>query len=126
MTISKPLILVVEDDRDIRDSIAEILEDEGFVVAVAIDGEDALRYLGENPPPSLILLDLLMPRLDAKGFREAQLANPDWAAIPTVVMSADRSANDRARELGATAGVQKPVRIDDLLDVVRASLKQPG
>lgn len=126
MEIEKPLILVVEDDRDIRDSIAELLEEEGFVVATAADGELALSYLANNPPPSLILLDLLMPRLDAKGFREAQMQRADWAAIPTVVMSADRFANERAKDLGVTAGVQKPVRIDDFLAVVRRHLRRPS
>jgi len=121
--IAGPLILVVEDDRDIRDTIAEILEDEGFAVATAADGERALDYLANNPAPALILLDLLMPRLDARGFREVQEKHADWSQIPTVIMSADRSANERAKELHATAGVQKPLCIDELLAVLRRSIR---
>lgn len=123
METQRPLILVIEDDRDIRDSITEILEDEGFAVASAQDGEAGLAWLANNDAPALILLDLLMPRLDARGFRGEQMKNPAWAQVPTVIMSADRSANERALELGATAGVQKPVRIDDLLAVVSTSMR---
>lgn len=116
------LILVVEDDPDIRESIQEILEDEGYRVATAFNGEDALCSLREGARPDLILLDLLMPRMDAREFRDEQLKDAAWSQIPTVIMSADFHYEEKARELGATAGVAKPVAIDDLLAVVRASL----
>jgi len=118
----RDLILVVEDDRDIRDSIAEILEDEGYRVATAADGELGLRHLAEEELPSLILLDLLMPRVDAAGFREAQMREPLWAAIPTVIMSADLQTARKAHELSATAGVCKPVKLEELLAVVHTCL----
>lgn len=117
------LILVVEDDPDIRESILDILEDEGYRVATATDGEDALSYLREREPPDLILLDLLMPRMNAKELREVQLREPKWAKIPTVIMSADFRAEEKARELSATAGLSKPVEIDNLLEVLRRALE---
>lgn len=118
----RELILVVEDDQDIRDSIAEILEDEGYRVATAADGELGLRHLAEQELPALILLDLLMPRVDAQAFRRAQMSEPRWAAIPTVLMSADFQTVQRAHELSVTAGVCKPVRLEELLAVVRGCL----
>ena len=57
-------ILVVEDDDDIRESIGIILEDEGYCVALAEDGQKALEQLDELPRPCLLLVDLVMPRLD--------------------------------------------------------------
>ncbi|MFO0586813.1 MAG: response regulator [Polyangiaceae bacterium] len=119
---SGALILVVEDDPDIRESIQEILEDEGYRVATAFDGEDALRCLRESARPDLILLDLLMPRMNAREFRDVQLLDAAWSRIPTVIMSADFHYDEKARELGAAAGVAKPVALDDLLAVVRACL----
>lgn len=116
------LILLIEDDPDIRESIVDILEDESFRVATAVDGEDGLERLRSGEAPDLILLDLLMPRMDARAFRKEQLRVPAWAAIPTVIMSADLRAEEKARELSAAAGVSKPVEIDALLAVMRAAL----
>lgn len=117
------LILLIEDDPDIRESIVDILEDEAFRVATAVDGEDGLEHLRAREKPDLILLDLLMPRMDARAFREEQMKVPAWAAIPTVIMSADLRAEEKARELSAAAGVSKPVEIDALIAVIRAALQ---
>src|SRR5437868_11724547 len=82
-------ILIVDDDESIRTSLADVLGDEGYVVATAADGLEALEYLRHSTlVPCLILLDLWMPRLNGQGFREQQLANRDWLSIPVVVISA--------------------------------------
>lgn len=112
------LILLVEDDGDIRESLAEVLEDEGYRVAHAADGERGLAQLASGELPALILLDMWMPRMDARGFREAQLREPAWAAIPTVLMTGERDAIQVARAMSVTAAIQKPVTIDVLLQVI--------
>lgn len=112
------LILLVEDDGDIRESLAEVLEDEGYRVALAADGERGLAQLASGELPALILLDMWMPRMDARGFREAQLREPAWAAIPTVLMTGERDAIQVARAMSVTAAIQKPVTIDVLLQVI--------
>jgi CheY-like chemotaxis protein len=115
----EPLILVVDDDRDIRDSLIETLEDHGFRAAGAANGIEALDVLRTSAErPSLILLDLMMPMMDGPEFREEQLKNPSWAEIPVVVISAYSDVEARARSL-AVEYMRKPLAIRPLIDVVR-------
>ena len=115
-------ILLVEDDRDLRDSIKEALEDEGYAVVGATDGVDAIEHLRTGGAlPRLILLDLMMPRMNGYQFREAQLANPSWASIPVVVLSAD--PRPKAGALGATAHLRKPVKLEVLFARIGQSLR---
>jgi CheY-like chemotaxis protein len=112
-------ILVVEDDADVRESLAELLLTEGFPVAVARDGEEALSRLHENPETALVLLDLMMPVMDGWAFRTRQNADPNLASIPVVVITA-LSPDERKREgLGDTPCLFKPVDVSRLLDMVR-------
>jgi DNA-binding response OmpR family regulator len=110
--------MVVEDDGDIRDSVAEILEEEGYTVSVAADGLEALRHLEcDSPKPDLILLDLMMPNMNGFQFREEQLKG-EHAAIPIAVVTADGDAKDKARQLHAAGYVRKPLKVQPLLDLV--------
>jgi CheY-like chemotaxis protein len=83
-------ILVVDDDEDIRQTLATLLEAEGYDVNLAIDGADALRALADGPLPDVILLDLAMPRVDGREFRLRQRKDPRLAGIPVIVISAER------------------------------------
>jgi CheY-like chemotaxis protein len=113
------LILVVDDDRDIRDTLIETLEDHGYRAAGAANGAEALAVLRTTEPrPCLILLDLMMPVMDGQGFREEQLKNPTWAEIPVVVISAYNDVEDKARTLSAEY-MRKPLGIRPLIEVVR-------
>jgi len=113
------LILVVDDDRDIRDTLIETLEDHGYRAAGAANGAEALAVLRTVAPrPCLILLDLMMPVMDGQGFREEQLKNPTWAEIPVVVISAYSDVEAQARTLSAEY-MRKPLAIRPLIDVVR-------
>ena len=81
-------VLVVEDDPDIREVLAQLLAPEGYLVATAEHGEDALAWLRQNPTPCAILLDLMMPVMDGLTFLRAMRAEPALAGIPVVVLSA--------------------------------------
>jgi CheY-like chemotaxis protein len=113
------LILVVDDDRDIRDTLIETLEDYGYRAAGAANGVEALAVLRTSESrPCLILLDLMMPVMDGQGFREEQLKNPTWAEIPVVVISAYSDVEAKARTLSAEY-MRKPLAIRPLIEVVR-------
>src|SRR5688572_24312747 len=95
-------VLIVEDDGDIRDAIAELLADNDYSPVAAANGQDALAQLQKaDEKPCVILLDLMMPVMDGWAFRAAQRANPDLQDIPIVVLSANLDAA-RTSHLNAT------------------------
>ena len=111
-------ILIVEDEHPIRDIITEILEDEGYRVAGATNGLEALKYLRQHAHPRLILLDLGMPVMTGWEFCEHQRRDPMLAGIPVVVMSALPDLDRRAAALKAADCLNKPVNIDKLLGTI--------
>lgn len=119
-------ILVVDDDFDLRDTMMDILEAEGFSVAVAGDGIEALEFLRSNPPPRVILLDWMMPRCDAAQFRAQQRAEPALADIPVILLSADLRIEERMQSIGAVACLGKPVKLARLLELVRQYCQPTG
>jgi CheY-like chemotaxis protein len=116
--VSAPLLLVVEDDHDVREALTQLLRDAGYDVAWAVDGEEALRALRRGLQPAAILLDLMMPVMDGFEFRANQRSDPALAAIPVILMTADRAVAPEVRALDVAALLAKPARVDDLLDVV--------
>ena len=112
-------VLVVEDDETIRETLCEFLEDQGYEVTGARHGQDALDKLADlTDPPCLIVLDLMMPVMDGAAFRQHQLRDPALSGIPVVVISAYRDIKERVNGLGATAHLQKPLKLVDLLGLV--------
>jgi len=111
-------ILIVEDDRDIRDVLADILVDEGYHVLLAEDGLEGLQRLRDGPPPALILLDLMMPRMDGFQFRDEQRRRPEWRDIPVVLLTAGGDLPDKARQLDAADALRKPVKLESLLEMI--------
>ena len=105
-------VLVVEDDAAIRVSLRDALEDGGFPVRAAANGQEALEVLASFGPAAVVLLDLMMPVMDGETFRRRQLADPQLADIPVVIMTAAQVRN--LQHLGAQAVLRKPFHIDDL------------
>lgn len=112
-------ILVVEDDEAVGVALAGALREEGYEVEIATDGREALARLEGGAAPSLILLDLMMPRMDGLAFRERQLADHRLAGIPVIVMSAHPDAKATAKRIGAADAIAKPMQLDELLLVVQ-------
>jgi len=111
-------ILVVDDDPDIRESLREVLEDEGYEVACVGNGREALDHLkAASPPPCVILLDLMMPVMD--GWEFARSLDPG-ARPPIIVLSADRNVSAKAKEIGALGWLGKPFELSELLAAVRS------
>ncbi|MEP7189188.1 MAG: response regulator [Roseiflexaceae bacterium] len=112
-------ILLVEDDYGVRDALTMLLEDEGYVVATAINGKEALDLLATHTPlPDVILLDLAMPIMDGWAFRAAQQQDERLAHIPVIVLSADRSVAKKAADITADAYLGKPVPIEELISIL--------
>jgi len=110
-------ILVVEDDKDLRESLCEALRFEGYQVICAEHGEAALRHLSTGAKPCVILLDLMMPVMDGWTFRSEILKDQALAAIPVVVMTAASPA--RARSVPSATVLQKPLQMDAVVEVVQ-------
>jgi CheY-like chemotaxis protein len=108
-----PLVLVVDDDPDILEAICDILEVEGYRVARARHGGEALARV-EAERPALILLDLMMPVMDGLTFAQTLRSRPAVADVPIVVISADGNRL-RAAPVGAVGYLAKPFDIDSLL-----------
>ena len=112
-------VLVIEDDEGVRDSIAGLLRDEGYHVETAGDGAEALAKLTREPLPSLIVLDLMMPGMPGEEFRAHQLADPKWAEIPVIVISARPDLPRRAQMLKADDYLVKPMSFEALIHAVQ-------
>jgi CheY-like chemotaxis protein len=111
-------ILIVEDDADMRESLGEILQFEGYRVAGAANGREALNHLRQAEAPCLILLDLMMPVMSGWEFREQQRQEPGIAEIPVAVLTGVRNSADQITALGAVGYFQKPVDLHALLATV--------
>jgi CheY-like chemotaxis protein len=118
-----PLVLVVDDDPDILEALCEILAMEGYRVAQARHGAEALARVAAERP-DLILLDLMMPVMDGAAFAEALRARHPGAGIPVLVISADASP-ERAVGLEASAFLAKPFDLEALLAQVAAATGGP-
>ncbi len=116
------LVLVVDDDPDILDAICDILDGEGYRVARARHGIEALDQIAQERP-SVILLDLMMPVMDGLAFAQALRSHDALGAIPIVVISADGNPQ-KAAAVGARGFLAKPFDIDALLTQVAAMTEQ--
>jgi CheY-like chemotaxis protein len=108
-------ILLIEDDDLLRGAMKMLLEWEGYRVACAGDGGEALDYLRGGERPALILLDVMLPVLDGAQFRQEQMRDPALADVPVVVVS----ALDAADCPDAAAHIRKPFAPEELLEAVR-------
>ena len=109
--------MLVDDDADIRAAFADVLSAEGYAIASAEHGRDALDQLSSSPLPDLILLDLMMPVMNGKDFLAAIATEPTLAEIPLVVCTAFAGLG---KELNR-AVLRKPIDLDELLETVRAT-----
>jgi DNA-binding response OmpR family regulator len=120
-----PLILIVEDDPDFLALMVTALGDEGYRVATAQDGEEALAS-ARRDRPDLIVLDLMLPRMNALQFRAEQRRDPVLCSIPIICLSGASHASTVALELGTDECLGKPVDFERLLAVISTHLASRG
>jgi CheY-like chemotaxis protein len=116
-------ILVVDDDRDFREALSEVLTDAGYPVQQAENGEVALQRVAEEAP-GIVLLDLKMPVLDGWGVMERMRSDARSSAIPILILSA-YGFEWEAELLGAQGYIPKSVGMDEILERVRKSAGPP-
>ncbi|RKG57097.1 response regulator [Corallococcus sp. AB011P] len=121
MTDSAPLILLIEDEEDLRDAVATLLEMEGYRVAQCIHGEDAWSWLASHPRPGLVLLDLMMPVMNGQAFLARLSQERMLEGVPIIVLS-----GSPFHPPGAVAYLRKPVAVGSMMEVVRRFLPSSG
>ncbi len=110
------VILVVDDDTDLRETLGELLSNEGYDTRLCENGRAALEFLRQGGRPELILLDLMMPEMNGWQFREEQLKDAALRGIPVIVMTASRGFDGHA--ILAEEILYKPVGLGELIEAV--------
>jgi CheY-like chemotaxis protein len=110
-------VLIVDDDRYIREALTELLVDEGYDVKAAEDGQRALEICRSEPAPDLILLDLAMPVMDGLEFARVKAAEPSLSRIPICVMTASGPGAPLPKE--ASVVLRKPLDPDELMAAIK-------
>lgn len=120
---AKPRVLVVDDDRAVRDSLRRSLEFNGYDVALASDGAEALAVLGSSQP-DVVVMDVMMPRLD--GIETTRALRAAGHDVPVLVLTARDAVGDRVEGLDAGADdyLTKPFALQELLARLRALLRR--
>jgi CheY-like chemotaxis protein len=121
------IVMTVDDDAELQVSIVDVLEDKGFCPVVAADGLEALDLLRGGFRPSVILLDLRMPRMDGWNFRLEQNRDVVLRDIPVVVTTAE-PLNDSVKraQFGKVGWLPKPFGVEALVTAIEDALVSPG
>jgi len=117
-------ILVVDDERAVRDSLRRALELEGYDVELAANGEEALERLSSNGEPDAVILDILMPKMD--GLEVCRRLRREGHRLPVLMLTARDEVENRVSGLDAGADdyVTKPFALEELLARMRALLRR--
>jgi CheY-like chemotaxis protein len=114
---ARPKVLIIDDDRDIREVLGELLAEEGFTVEAAWNGAEAMKRLRAGFRPDVIILDLMMPVMDGLTFRAEQKLDPDLAGIPVIgVTAAPHFETD-------FECLRKPLKLDTLLSRIQVRIE---
>ena len=115
-------ILLVEDETDLREDLASLLVDEGYLVRTAPHGAAALACLEGGARPAVIVLDLMMPVMDGWETRARLRTTPALSNIPVIILSGVANDDDEIASLEAAAYVTKPVSVSRLCEIIDRAL----
>ncbi len=110
-------VLVVDDEPMLRETLSQVLTEEGYVVDLAVDGESALDRV-HAARPDAILLDLMMPGMNGRQFLQALRDEPAYAQVPVLIMTAVHGLEVNFATLGASEVVEKPFVVEELLNKI--------
>ena len=111
-------IVLVEDDKEFADSLADVLRDEGYGVTTFAMPEEAIEWMLSGQRTALVLLDLRTPGMSAQRFRAMMVATPALRDLPVVVVSGDPNIRRIAGSIGASDALEKPVDVNRLLATI--------
>jgi signal transduction histidine kinase/DNA-binding response OmpR family regulator/CHASE3 domain sensor protein len=122
--LSDKTVLIVDDDVRNIFSLTKALEVLKMKVVTAIDGQEALKVLDENPEIDVVLLDMMMPNMDGYETATRIRENKDWKNLPVIAVTAKAMTGDREKciNAGASDYITKPVDVDQLLSLLRVWL----
>jgi CheY-like chemotaxis protein len=112
-------VLIVDDEPELRDTLRDVLQDEGYAVAVASNGKEALAALPSLRRPCAIILDIIMPVLSGRDFYQAMRADPRFADIPVLI-----STSDPSRAPAGVPVMRKPINLGRLVATVDSFFDQ--
>jgi DNA-binding response OmpR family regulator len=115
-------VLIVEDDRELRDLFRLSLTAAGYGVVAVEDGLDALRVIDEGGIPSAVILDIGLPRMSGHDVRRELTDNPDTSQVPIIVVTGHDPGAMKLRAFDCV--LQKPVGVDSLLKAVENCLRR--
>jgi CheY-like chemotaxis protein len=114
MASMKMTVMIVEDDHDIRVTLREALEHEGYFVISVTNGASALELLAQTTPPDVILLDINMPIMNGDQFLAVIKTDPKLSKIPIIQMS----AGTKQRRDGTCCSISKPVDLEEVFRLI--------
>ena len=119
-------VLVVEDTEEISTLLDDLLRREGFAVAIAHDGQEAVDYIASEPPADLAVLDIMLPYVDGFELIRKIRQSESWKAVPIVMLTAKAEPSDvaKAREFGANDYIAKPFQPGELVARLRGILRR--
>lgn len=121
--MTRSSVMIVDDDAELRELMAMVVTARGFDTMEAADGIDAMEQLEGGAEPSLILLDLRMPRMNGTEFLDALRHGSHVPQVPVLVITGDPCAAQGALEAGACGCLRKPIEAKVLLDAIRQALR---
>lgn len=120
-------ILVIDDDADLRETLVDILSDQGFEVVSAEHGAAALQIVQQrNLRPDVILLDIMMPVMDGPTFAAERKNEPRLATVPVIALTAHRDCAGAARQVGAVVCLSKPLKLEKLVAAIESAAGRDG
>ena len=119
-------ILLIEDNQEVRENTAEILELANYTLFTAENGKEGIELAQRKPPPDLIICDIMMPELDGYGVLHILNKNPETAQIPFIFLTAKTERQDyrKGMNMGADDYLTKPFDDVELLDAVESRLRK--
>ena len=121
--MDRPIVLVVDDDNGIRESLSEMLAEDGYSVASVADGSQALSWLRHRtqPIPVVVLLDMMMPVMDGKDFLHEKARDPNMSDVPVIIITASGHCARLRHVFDVHDCLPKPFSIPRLMSAIEAA-----